>query len=166
MSVERSTEQADPQSWLAERDMLALVRVEHAAIARYGAEIGAEVIAEVRAWAWHHADEVAAADNPGGLLYRVAQSNARRHLRWAKRRAPVELLPNRVVRDRNADLVDLFRSLGALSEPQRIAVVLVHAHGERYEDVARLLGVSTAAVTNHVHRGLKKLRHLMEVDDD
>ncbi|MGY6502437.1 MAG: RNA polymerase sigma factor [Acidimicrobiales bacterium] len=164
--MERSTEQASADGWLAERETVALVRVEHAAIARYGAEIGAEVISEVRAWAWDHVDEVVAADNPAGLLYRVAQSNARRHLRWAKRRAPVELLPEQVVRDRNAELVDLFRSLGALSEAQRVAVVLVHAHGERYDDVARLLGVSTAAVTNHVHRGLKKLRHLMEVDHD
>lgn len=159
-------EQADPQSWLDEPQREAMERVEHALIARFGGEIGIEVAAEVRAWAWHNLDQVAGAENPAGLLYRVGQSRARGHLRWAQRRAPVELLPEGVVRDRNAELVDLFRFLGDLSEPQRVAVVLVHAHGETYDDVAAVLGVSTAAVTNHVHRGLKKLRRLMEVQSD
>ena len=158
-------EQADPQTWLEEPHRAALERVEQALIARFGGEIGIEVAAEVQAWAWHHLDQVEEADNPAGLLYRVGQSQARGHLRWMRRRAPVELLPEEVVRDRNAELVDLFRCLGELSEAQRVAVVLVHAHGERYDDVAEVLGVSPAAVTNHVHRGLKKLRRLMEVDD-
>ncbi len=139
-----------------------LVRVRRATVARYGLEIGTEVAADARAWAWTHQDKVLAADNPAGLLFRVAQSRARSHHRWASRRAPVELLPETTVGVSGAEMVDLFRALSRLSDPQRVAVVLVHAHGERYDDVAALLGVSTAAVTNHVHRGLKKLRSMLE----
>jgi RNA polymerase sigma factor (sigma-70 family) len=139
-----------------------LVRVRRAAVARFGAEVGGEVAAEARAWAWANRDQVLGADNPAGLLFRVAQSRARTHHRWAARRAPVELLPDHDLHEATPELVDLFRALSRLSDPQRIAVVLVHAHGERYDDVAAVLGVSTAAVTNHVHRGLKKLRSMLE----
>lgn len=139
-----------------------LVRVRRATVARYGLDIGTEVAADARAWAWAHQDKVLAADNPAGLLFRVAQSQARAHHRWASRRAPVELLPDQDLEAADPAMVDLFQALSRLSDPQRIAVVLVHAHGERYDDVAALLGVSTAAVTNHVHRGLKKLRSMLE----
>lgn len=143
-----------------------LVGVRRAAVARYGLDVGAEVTAEAMAWAWANRGEVLAADNPAGLLFRVAQSKARAHHRWSVRRAPVELLPDHDVNEANPALVDLFRALSKLSDPQRIAVVLVHAHGERYDEVAALLGVSTAAVTNHVHRGLKRLRSMLEETHD
>jgi DNA-directed RNA polymerase specialized sigma24 family protein len=139
-----------------------LVRVERALIARFGAEIGAEVAADTREWAWANRDVLTDAANPGGWLFRVGQSRARVHTRWFGQRAPIELLPEGVIGEPNADLIDLFRCLGKLNDAQRVAVVLVHAHGERYDDVAHVLGVSTAAVTNHVHRGLKRLRELME----
>lgn len=139
-----------------------LVRVRRAAVARYGAEVGGEVAAEARAWAWANREQVLGADNPAGLLFRVAQSRARSHHRWAARRAPVELLPAGEVADLGAEVADLARALARLSDAQRVAVVLVHAHGERYDDVAAVLGVSTAAVTNHVHRGLRKLRSMLE----
>jgi DNA-directed RNA polymerase specialized sigma24 family protein len=42
-----------------------------------------------------------------------------------------------------------------------VAVVLVHCFGYRYREVAELLGVSEAAVTNHVHRGLARLRSML-----
>lgn len=105
------------------------------------------------------------AANPGGWLFRVGQSRARVYTRWFRRRAPIELLPEGAIGEPNADLIDLFRCLGQLNDAQRVAVVLVHGHGERYEDAAQILGVSTAAVTNHIHRGLRKLRFLMEEED-
>lgn len=138
-----------------------LVRVRRALVARYGLEIGSEAAAEVSVWAWSNRARLADADNPSGLLFRVGQSSARPHHRWVNRRADVELVPDDVVESHRPELVDLFRALPQLREPERVAVVLVHAHGERYEDVAHLLGVSVAAVTNHVHRGLTKLRMLM-----
>jgi DNA-directed RNA polymerase specialized sigma24 family protein len=48
--------------------------------------------------------------------------------------------------------------LGGLNHEQRVSVLLVHGYGYSYGDVAEVLGVSVAAVTNHVHRGLVALR--------
>jgi len=143
-----------------------LRRVRRAAVARYGGEVGIEATADAQEWAWANRDKVFAAHNRAGMLYRVMQSKARRHRRWTSRRAPIELLPDAVVDDWQPELIDLFRSLGSLSDEQRIAVVLVHAHGERYADVAALLDVSEAAVNNHVHRGLARLRSMLEENDE
>lgn len=140
----------------------ALDRLRRVLIAQYGGEIGVEVFADVQVRAWANQDQVTEATNPGGLLYRVAQSQARTHHRWVDRRAPVEMVPEAVVADTHPELIDLYRYLGRLNEKQRVAVVMAHAHGETYQAVAEVLGVSTAAVTNHVHRGLKKLRLMME----
>jgi DNA-directed RNA polymerase specialized sigma24 family protein len=63
--------------------------------------------------------------------------------------------------DRRVDL-DLVAALGALRSDQRIAVTLVHAYGWSYAEVADLLRISVAATTNHVHRGLRKLRKVLE----
>ena len=139
-----------------------MVRLRRVLVAQYGGEIGVEVAADAQAWAWANPPKVVEASNPSGLLYRVAQSRARAHHRWVARRAPVEMVPDDVVAQTRPELVDLYACLGRLDEKQRIAVVMVHAHGERYDTVAQMLGVSTAAVTNHVHRGLKKLRSMME----
>ncbi|MCU1487481.1 MAG: hypothetical protein JWN67_4227 [Actinomycetia bacterium] len=76
-------------------DVLAveLTRVRRALTARFGTEVGQEAAADVAAWAWQHLDEVVAARNPGGLLYRVGQSKARAHRRWASRRSRFDGTP-------------------------------------------------------------------------
>ena len=53
---------------------------------------------------------------------------------------------------------DIFLSLGELKPLQRTCVVMVHAHGWSYREVAEIVGISVAAVTNHVHRGMQRLR--------
>ena len=141
----------------------ALLRVRRALVARYGSEAGLEAASDVTEWAVANATEVSSARNPAGLLYRVGQSRVRRYRRWSSRPGP--LMPARVIADRDPALVDLFEALRRLPEQQRIAVVLVHAHGERYADVAEVLGISVSAVTNHVHRGLRRLRQLLETND-
>jgi DNA-directed RNA polymerase specialized sigma24 family protein len=140
-----------------------LIRVRRALVARFGAEAGGEAAADVAEWAVANTAQVADAANPAGLLYRVGQSKVRRYQRW--RRTPGPLLAPAEAGEVDAVLLDLFAALRKLPEAQRIAVVLVHAHGERYADVAALLGVSTAAVTNHVHRGLVRLRDLLGEPD-
>jgi len=40
--------------------------------------------------------------------------------------------------------------------------VLVHIYDWTYDDVAATLGVTSASVRNHLHRGLTRLRTLME----
>jgi RNA polymerase sigma-70 factor (ECF subfamily) len=134
-------------------------RLRRAVIARFGVDVGGEITADALAHAWAHWDELRAMANPTGYLYRVAQSAARRHVRWSQRRVSFP-------RERGIapDQPDLFDALARLSDAQRVAVVLVHAHGYSYAETAEVLGVSVAAVTNHVHRGLRRLRSLLEED--
>jgi hypothetical protein len=47
-----------------------LDRMRRAMVARFGAEIGREATADAVAWAWAHAEELAAATNPDRTLWR------------------------------------------------------------------------------------------------
>lgn len=129
-------------------------RLRRALVARFGVEVGNDACSDALEWAWSHQLEVVSAENPAGLLYRVGQSSSRRYLRWRRTPAmPVEP----VVHDADGDL-GLGDAMSALSDPQRISVMLVHGHRYTYQEVADILGVSTAAVRNHVHRGMRRLR--------
>jgi DNA-directed RNA polymerase specialized sigma24 family protein len=97
--------------------------------------------------------------NPLGYLFRVGQSSLRRERRIRARRGELRMEPYLepgVPFDH-----DLFAGLRRLSDDQRTAVVMVHMYGFSYRDVADVLDVSEAAVTNHVHRGLGRLRQLL-----
>ena len=89
-------------------------------------------------------------------LFRVAQSSSRRYFRWQRGRAdfPGELR----VTQPTTDALELLELLSTLTDHQRTSVVMVHAHGWTYAETAEALGISVAAVTNHVHRGLERLR--------
>jgi DNA-directed RNA polymerase specialized sigma24 family protein len=135
-------------------DAESTTRLRRAFIARYGVALAEEVLAETMAWAWEHRTEVCEANNPLGLLYRVGQSKSRRFLRW---RRPM-LFPAHPGSEITAPEPLLGKAICALSKSQRVAVVLVHSYQWTYAEVAQTLGCSEAAVTNHVHRGLAKLR--------
>ncbi len=55
-------------------------------------------------------------------------------------------------------------ALAALSEQQRVSVVLAHGYGWTHREVADLLNISTSTVQNHVERAMSKLRAALEVD--
>ena len=59
----------------------------------------------------------------------------------------------------------LVPALAALSERQRIAVVLVHGFDWTMRDVAELTGIRVTTVQSHLERGLRNLRATMEVPD-
>jgi RNA polymerase sigma-70 factor (ECF subfamily) len=63
---------------------------------------------------------------------------------------------------RNEDLLRLAAALEQVPAPQREAVVLHHLQGWPLAEVARHLGRTEAAVAGLLHRGLKKLRELMQ----
>lgn len=132
--------------------------VRRALVARNGVDLGCEAAAEAMAWAVEHRDRLDLIEQPVGYLYRVGQSSLRRQRRWA-RPAPVRFEPTGD--DPTPFDRELFDALVQLSHDQRVAVVMVHCYGYRYRDVAEVLGVSDAAVTNHVHRGLARLRTLL-----
>lgn len=134
-------------------------KLRRALVARYGREVGSEASADAVAWAWEHRGRLATVDNLAGYLYRVGQSSVRRGRRAA--RAP--LFPEERSHPGEPELPgDVFQELARLKPEQRVAVLLVHGYGFSYRDVAELLDVSEAAVTNYVHRGMKRLRSTME----
>lgn len=123
---------------------------------RWGVEAGSDICAEVEEFAWSNRDRVLGMSNPLGYLYRVSQSKARRYSRWHRR----DTFPSRFPESTHEDpqLHGTLHALAGLSADQRASVLLVHGFGWSYDDVAELLGISRAAVTNHVHRGLTRLR--------
>ncbi len=137
-------------------------QLRRALVAQFGIEIGSDVAAEALAWAWEHIDRVSAMSNPAGFLFRVGQSAARRHRRWQRGRArfPAEAKWVAV----NAPDLDreVINALKKLKPNQRVAVLLIKGYEFSYRDVSDLLGVSEAAVTNHLHRGLAQLRRALE----
>ena len=138
------------------------LKVRRALRARFGAELGTEAWADTVAWAWEHRDQVASMTNPAGYLYRVGQSAAKVYTCW-QRRPP--LIAGEPVHDAEVPFdASLFDALAHLNANQRVSVLMVHGYGASYADVAELLGISVAAVTNHVHRGLNRLRKQLRED--
>jgi DNA-directed RNA polymerase specialized sigma24 family protein len=129
--------------------------LQQALVAAYGPEDGADIYADAMLRAWSDWEAVGRMENPAGYLWRVAQSSHRRYRRWHRK----PKFASRAVLDRS-DLTDpdLFLSLGSLSDAERVAVVMVHAHRATYQEVADLLGVPVTTVNNLVHRGLNRLR--------
>lgn len=64
--------------------------------------------------------------------------------------------------ERNEELLRLAGALTRLPDPQREAVVLHHLQGCSLAETARQLGKSEPAVAGLLHRGLKKLRELLQ----
>ncbi len=135
-------------------------QLRRAFVARYGPELGNEAFADATAWAWEHREQLESMSNPVGYLFRVGQTSVRSQVRRRHRFTfPVE--------ERTADLPndlepELHTALARLSEDQRVAVLMVHAHGYSYAETATTLDISIAAVRNHVHRGMQRLRRHME----
>jgi RNA polymerase sigma-70 factor (ECF subfamily) len=63
-------------------------------------------------------------------------------------------------------LFDLVRALRTLTEHQRTAVVLADYAGYSHRQIATVLGSTAGAVGVHVHRARKRLREILEDDDD
>lgn len=133
--------------------------LRRALVATYGAERGREAVAEALAYGWEHWSRVQQLDNPVGYLYRVGQTRTRH------RRTPV-IFPE-PPRDMQPWVEPgLASALATLTEPQRLAVVLVDACEWTLREVAELSGIAVTTVQNHLERGRAKLRVALGVDDD
>jgi RNA polymerase sigma-70 factor (ECF subfamily) len=118
----------------------------------------ADAIAEAFAYAWQHWKRVQEMDNPGGYLYRVAQSKTRSRkqgfLPWPA----------------DAELPDyepgLAPALLELSPAQLRAIWLVHGCGWSHVEAGVALRMSASTVATHVSRALDRLRTRMGVRDD
>jgi DNA-directed RNA polymerase specialized sigma24 family protein len=138
-------------------------RVRRALVAFYGVEIGTEAAAEAMRVAWERWPDVSSMDNPGGYLFRVGQSQARPNVRWARHRTTFPSTATAATQPDYTELIDLFAALTRLRPIQRAALVLVRCHGLTYGEAATVLGINESAVTNHVHRGTRRLREILEV---
>lgn len=132
-------------------------RLRRVFAARFGTDVADDLTGEVLEYAWANWERLAAMDNPIGFLFSVGCSKARRYHRWGRR---IEF-PIEAVRPAESN-VDIFNALRRLSADQRVAVLAVHGFGWTYAEVAAILATTETAVTNHVHRGLKRLRADLE----
>jgi RNA polymerase sigma-70 factor (ECF subfamily) len=132
-------------------------RLRRALVAAFGFERGREAVAEALAWAWEHWPELEAKENPVGYVYRIGERRTR------GRRLPVTYLPQ----DTREPWFEpgLAGALRALSERQRVAVVLVFGFGWQLREVADVCGIRVTTVQNHLDRGMAKLRRLLEVQE-
>lgn len=137
----------------------ARVRLTRAFLAAYGPDRAQDAVAEALAYAWAHFEELAAMGNPVGYLYRVGQSRTR------PREDPVAFP---TPQDLGLPEIEpgLGSALGALTERQRVCVVLVHGYQWTHQEVADLLDVSRSVVQNHLERGLAHLRAAIGDDLD
>ncbi len=132
------------------------VALERALVARYGVADGLDAAAQAVEYAYAHWSRISLMGNPSGYLFRVGQSHARRWLRSSRRLTA--LVADPVTTDRPID-IDLQRALLRLPWQQRVSIVLVHAHGHSYAEAARIMDLPVTTITNHVNRGLHRLRH-------
>jgi DNA-directed RNA polymerase specialized sigma24 family protein len=137
----------------------AQLRLRRALVARYGVQLGVEACAEATAWAWANRERLLAMANPVGYLYRVGQTAVRNETRSHR----IPLFPPEA-RDHEVPLADpgLHEALSRLTPDQRAAVMLVHAHGYRYAEAADLLDIPVSTLKNHLHRGSRRLRKILD----
>ena len=114
-----------------------------------------DALSEAFAFAWERWDSVREMANPGGYLFRVAQSKSRRRRQG--------LLPDGVPVETPAVEPGLAAAMRSLSQQQRSVVWLVHGCGWSYRETAEALDISPTAVGTHLGRALVRLREHLGV---
>lgn len=98
-----------------------------------------------------------------GWIWTIALNLGRNHARDRARRPTPLVLEDRGFEDPEPpDSAAWDRRLKALSLAQRRAVVLRHVVGLGYDEIAQATGHPETTVRSHVHRGLEKLRAVLE----
>jgi len=123
-------------------------------------EVADDAVAEAFARALAHADRIR---DPVAWLYRVAFRIAAAEMR---RERGLEALPEMATGREEDSLPGLLAALRHLSPAQRAAVYLHYQADQPVAIVGERLGMSTAAVKVHLFRARRRLRKLLEEDDD
>jgi len=139
--------------------------LRRALVAGFGPEVGRDAAVDALVWAWSHWARAQRLGNPGGYLYRVGQTAARRQLR--RRTHPSAAGAG----DSATEVVPQFEPglVGALSElsvRQRTALMLVHGYQFSLSEAAEAMGCTASSVRNHVGRALRRVRRSLGVDDE
>lgn len=133
-------------------------RLRAGLIAAYGPTTGADAAADALAYGWEHWARLSAMANPAGYLFRVGQTSARTSRRQQG------FLPAPSATDLPEFEPGLIPALEALTESQRISVMLVHAFGWSQVEAAELMEIDPSTVRTHLARGLQKLKAALEVE--
>lgn len=101
-------------------------------------------------------------------VWTIALNIGRNHLRDRSRRPTlVEQTAHPVVEDEEIPDSDAWNTrLGRLPAPQRTAVVLKHVVGLTMAEIAIATGRPEGTCKADIHRSLKKLKEIMEAEDD
>ena len=122
-------------------------------------EIADDAVAEAFARALANAGRIR---EPVPWLYRVAFRIAAAEMKRERGRAE---MPEGAADPAGDSVPQVLASLRRLSPAQRAAVYLHYQADRPVAEVAKLLGMSTAAVKIHLFRGRNRLRKLLEEDD-
>ena len=68
-----------------------------------------------------------------------------------------------VARNRDASVADLPRMLAALTEEQRVAMVLCYAYGMSHSEITELTDMPLGTVKSHIRRGAARIRDRFDV---
>jgi RNA polymerase sigma-70 factor (ECF subfamily) len=128
-------------------------------LATGNSDVASEAVAEAFAQVLRRGDAVT---DPTAWVWRSAFRIAMGEL---KRRSRADEQLFELGQEMPETFVDLWNAMGELTRHQRVAVVLADYAGYSHEDIARILGSSTAAVGVHVHRARRRLRVLLEEHD-
>jgi RNA polymerase sigma factor (sigma-70 family) len=146
------------------------LRLRRVMVAQFGVDVGGDSTDAALGWAWEHRARLLTMDNPGGYLYRVARTQARRSM---KHGGSVTLPPEASTVGHHSEAVaaesglpDLASALRDLPHRQRTAVLMVHAYGWTPQELSEMTGVPAATVRSHLRRGLIALRHALAKGDD
>lgn len=134
-------------------------RLRQALSATLGSDLGRDATADALAYGWEHWSRVCAMDNPAGYLYVVGRERGRRS---QKRRRSVALMAADPARTPWVE-PGLPAALAALSERQRVVVMLLYCFDWTMSEVAELLDVTKSTVQSYAERGLEGLRSRMGV---
>lgn len=103
-------------------------------------------------------------------VYAIARHAALMHLRWRRRRpeeVPEEDLPEPAEPaspDLAGDRATLLRLLRTLPRPAQEVLVLHHLLGLSFEEVGRVVGVSSGTAKVRAHRALNALRERVSIE--
>ncbi|MBQ9384074.1 MAG: RNA polymerase sigma factor [Ruminiclostridium sp.] len=87
------------------------------------------------------------------------------HSPWYRLSAPLEAAVDKIQSDNaGAGDDDVFRLLKKLGRRNRVALYLYYYEDYSTEEIAKMLGISTVAVTSRLKRGRKQLGKLIEAE--
>lgn len=129
-------------------------------------DLADDAVAEAFARAMERSDSIS---DPLAWIYRTALRFATSELKRERRlRQGDDVQPDSGpgVEGAASAVGQLSSALASLSPQQRTAVILHYSEDLPSDEVGRLMGISTATVRVHLHRGRKRLRRLLGAEEE